>query len=104
MAFLDPVKRIIRKQDFRQLKQECLWLLERMRQYQGKILAVGLLGMVGTLLGLASSVASKYLIDSVTGYGTDMLKQAAVAMALMMLCPERSRFSLLVGCAREHTR
>ena len=85
MAFFDPVKRIFHKQDFRQLKRECLWLLARMQQYRGKILTVGLLGMVGTLMGLASSVASKYLIDAVTGYGTGTLKQAAVAMALMML-------------------
>ena len=85
MTLFDPVKRIFRKQDISQLKQECLWLLARMRQYRGKIIAVGLLGMVGTLMGLASSVASKYLIDAVTGYGTGMLKQAAVAMALMML-------------------
>lgn len=85
MAFFDPVKRIFHKQDFRQLKRECLWLLAGMQQYRGKILAVGLLGMVGTLMGLASSVASKYLIDAVTGHGTGTLKQAAVAMALMML-------------------
>lgn len=85
MAFFDHVKGKFHKQDPQQLKREFLWLLARMRQYKGKILTVGLLGMVGTVMGLASSVASKYLIDAVTGYRTDMLKQAAVAMVLMML-------------------
>lgn len=85
MAFLDHVKRKFHKQDPQQLKQEFLWLLARMRQYKGKILTVGLLGTVGTVMSLASSVASKYLIDAVTGYGSDMLMQAAVTMALMML-------------------
>ena len=85
MAFFDPVKRIFHKQDLRQLKRECLWLLNRMRQYRSKILIVGLLGMCGTLMGLASSVASKYLIDAVTGQGTGILKQAAAAMVLLML-------------------
>ena len=85
MAFLDHVKRTFQKQDPQQLKQECLWLLARMRQCKGKILTVGLLGIAGTVMGLASNVASKYLIDAVTGYGADMLKRAAVIMALMML-------------------
>lgn len=85
MAFFDHVKRTFRKQDPQQLKQECLWLLSRMRQYKEKILTVGLLGIIGTIMNLASNVASKYLIDAVTGYSADMLKRTAVIMALMML-------------------
>ena len=85
MAVFDHVKRKFNNQDWHQLKQELLWLLVRIRQHKEKILTVGLLGMVGTLMGLASSVASKYLIDAVTGYGMDMLKQAAITMALLML-------------------
>lgn len=85
MAFLDHVKKKIHKQDPQQLKQEFLWLLGRIRQYKGHILTVGILGMLGTVMGLASSVASKYLIDAVTGYSTEMLKKAAVTMVLLML-------------------
>lgn len=85
MAFFDHVKRKFNNQDPQQLKQELLWLLDRMRQYKGKILTVGLLGVLGTAMGLASSVASKFLIDAVTGSSSDKLVQAAVAMALMML-------------------
>lgn len=85
MAFFDHVKKKIHNQDPQQLKREFLWLLTRMRQYKGKILTVGLLGMVGTLMALASNVSSKYLIDAVTGHGTVLLKQAASIMVLMML-------------------
>ena len=85
MAFGDRIREKLHKQDTQQLKAEFLWLLARMDQYKRKILTVGLLGMVGTLMGLASSVASKYLIDAVTGHGSGILIQAAVAMALLML-------------------
>ena len=54
-------------------------------RYRGRILAVGLLGVLGTVMGLASSVASKYLIDAVTGYGSEFLVRSAIVMGLMML-------------------
>ncbi len=85
MAFFDHVKKKIQQHDLQQLKQESLWLLTKIQHYKGKILMVGLLGMVGTIMGLASSVASKYLIDAVTGFGLEMLKKAAVTMVVMML-------------------
>ena len=81
MTFFDHVKRKFQTYDPQQLKREFLWLLDRVRQYKGKILTVGLLGMVGTVMGLASNVASKYLIDAVTGHSTEPLTQAAVIMA-----------------------
>ena len=85
MAFIDHVKNKIQQHDLKQLKRECFWLFGRIRQYKTKILMVGSLGMIGTVMGLASSVASKYLIDAVTGYNSTMLKQATVIMVLMML-------------------
>ena len=85
MAFFDRLKQKFHREDPQQLKQECFWLLERIRQYRSKILTVGLLGMVGTVMGLASSVASKYLIDAVTGSNAALLKQAANATVLLML-------------------
>ena len=85
MAFFHNLNKQFHREDPRQLKREFLWLLARAAQYKGKILAVGLLGLIGTLMGLASSVASKYLIDAVTGYGSGLLGRAAVIMVLMML-------------------
>ena len=85
MAFWEHITRKLHNHDPQQLKQELLWLIVRIRKYRRKILTVGLLGMVGTLMGLASSVASKYLIDAVTGYGSAMLIRAVAAMILLML-------------------
>lgn len=85
MAVFQKLQKKLHKEDPQQLKQELLWLGTRVRQYQGRILLIGFLGMVGTLMGLASSVASKYLIDAVTGFGAGLLKRSAVWMALMML-------------------
>lgn len=85
MAFFPSVKQQFHKENPQQIKQELIWLWSHIKQYILLILAVGALGLAGTLMGLASSVASKYLIDAVTGYGTDIIGRAAVIMACMML-------------------
>ena len=84
MALFPNLKKQFHREDPQQLKRELLWLVARIKQYRGKILIIGLLGLVGTVMSLASSVASKYLIDAVTGYGSSLLRSAAV-MVLMML-------------------
>ena len=85
MAFFRSVKQKLHKENPQQIKQELIWLWGHIKRYGILILAVGTLGLVGTGMGLASSVASKYLIDAVTGYGTDIIGRAAVIMACMML-------------------
>ena len=85
MAFFRRVKKRLQGDDPQQLKRELQWLQTQVGRYKGKILAVGLLGLTGTIMGLISSVASKYLIDAVTGYGADMLWRAVAIMAVMLL-------------------
>lgn len=85
MAVFQKIRKKLHSDDPDQLRRELLWLLQQVNRNRGKILLVGLLGLVGTLMGLASSVASKYLIDAVTGFGTGLLKRSAVWMAVMML-------------------
>jgi len=85
MGVFQKLKKQLHKEDPQQLKREVLWLLQRMMQYRGKILVIVLLGLTGTAMGLVSSVASKYLIDAVTGFGSGLLARSAVLMALMML-------------------
>jgi len=85
MAFFQRIRKQFHMDDPQQLKRELLWLAARVKQYRGNILVIGLLGLTGTLMGLASNVASKYLIDAVTGYGPELLKRSAVIMAVMML-------------------
>jgi len=85
MDFIRRIKKQFHRDEPGQLKREALWLLKRAGQYRGKILLIGLMGLLGTVMSLASSVASKYLIDAVTGFGPGLLKRSAVAMAVMML-------------------
>ena len=85
MAFIRVIKKYLHRDKPGQLKRELLWLLARVKQYRKQILTIGLLGLVGTVMGLASSVASKYLIDAVTGFGSGLLVRSAVVMGLMML-------------------
>lgn len=85
MGFFRSVGRKLHNEDLRQLKREYSWLRERMARYRWKIMTVILLGLFGTGMSLMSSVASKYLIDAVTGYGTNMIAGAAAAMAGLML-------------------
>ena len=85
MAVFQKIRKKLHSDDPEQLRRELLWLLQQVNRNRGKILLVGILGLVGTLMGLASSVASKYLIDAVTGFGTGLLKRSAVWMAVMML-------------------
>lgn len=85
MAFFRRIKKYLHREKPGQLKRELLWVLRRMGQYRKQILLIGVLGLVGTAMGLASSVASKYLIDAVTGFGVDLLVRSAVLMGMMML-------------------
>lgn len=85
MAFFRRVKKRLQGDDPQQLKRELQWPQTQVGRYKGKILAVGLLSLTGTVMGLISSVASKYLIDAVTGYGADMLWRAVAIMAVMLL-------------------
>ena len=85
MAFFRRVKQRLHGDDPQQLKRELQWLQTQVGRYKGKILAVGLLSLIGTVMGLISSVASKYLIDAVTGYGAEMLWRAVTIMAVMLL-------------------
>ena len=85
MAVFQTIKGQLHREDPHQLKREVLWLWAGVKRHWWKILSIGILGLAGTLMGLASSVASKYLIDSVTGSGTDGLKRSALLMVGMML-------------------
>ena len=85
MTFLQKLKKKFYRDDPQQVQRELKWLCVRIAQNRKMILITGILGLIGTLMGLASGVASKYLIDAVTGYGSDLLLRSAVLMAGLML-------------------
>lgn len=84
MDFLGKLVKQFHREDPQQLKREILWLAGRMKRHSRKIALVALLGFLGTAMSLLSSVASKYLIDSVTGSGSGNLGKAAFALAFLM--------------------
>lgn len=85
---LDTLRKIrmkIKSGALREFYHEAKWVWRYIRRYR---LAVGiyiLLGLLSTLMGLGTSVASKYLIDAVTGYKTGAIGTAAAAMAGMLV-------------------
>ncbi len=85
MRLTDKIARRLRLEDKGLGKQELTWLLGCARRYKKSIFVIACLGIFSTLMGLASSVASKYLIDAVTGQSAEALWQAALAMVLMLV-------------------
>jgi ABC-type bacteriocin/lantibiotic exporter with double-glycine peptidase domain len=85
MGIFSRFQKQLNMEDPKQLRKECGWLWSRVKKHRGAVLAVGALALLGTVMSLASSLASKYLIDAVTGFGTDRIGGAALWMAAMML-------------------
>jgi len=68
----------------REIIAETKWIYAQARPYRGSIALYILLGVVAIVLGLGSSVASKYLIDAVTGQ-SGQIASAAVCYAVFAL-------------------
>ncbi len=66
---------------FGEILDDWRWIFSYSRRYKGAIIFYTLLGILSTTLGLVSSVASKYLIDIITGYRTEKL---ALLIAMMV--------------------
>ena len=64
--------------------REGRWVLTYVRRYRAVVAIHILLGVLSTVMSLGTSVASKYLIDAVTGYKSGLIASAA-AMAGMLL-------------------
>lgn len=74
---------------FSEIIDDWKWIFHYSARYKGAIIFYVILGIFSTTLGLVSSVASKYLIDIITGYQTSKL----AIMILIMV--GSSVFSLL---------
>ena len=58
---------------FKEILDDWRWIFSYSKRYKGAILFYILLGVFSTSFGLVASVASKYMIDIITGYQTDKL-------------------------------
>ena len=78
---LQQILASVKEGTFQEILDDWKWIFQYSRPYRGQILLYVFLGILSTSLGLASSVAGKYLIDIITGYQTDKL----VFLALIMV-------------------
>ncbi|MBQ2903073.1 MAG: ABC transporter ATP-binding protein [Clostridia bacterium] len=70
---------------FRSLGNEWKWLLRYASRYRLQIALYVVIGIVSTAMGLGSSVATKYLIDSVVSHNDDtILRNALLAVGLSL--------------------
>ena len=70
---LDTLYRRIKDGTFGEIIDDWKWIFSYSVRYKGAIAFYTLLGVTSTSLGLISSIASKYLIDIITGYKTEQL-------------------------------
>ena len=92
---IDRFKEIINKIKAGGLKEifnEWKWLLRYFRRYWKGISFFVVAGIISTLMSLAASLASKYLIDAVTGHNSDRVwVYASLTVGLALL-------SILINC------
>lgn len=74
---------------FSEIIDDWKWIFTYSARYKGAVAFYVILGIVSTSLGLVSSVASKYLIDIITGYKTSKLS------VMLIIMVGSSLFSLL---------
>lgn len=71
IAYLKRIIDNIKKGMLKEMYIEAKWMYTYVYKYKWGVVFYIFLGILGTLMSLASSVASKYLIDAVTGYDSD---------------------------------
>lgn len=75
----------IGSQSLHELLGEFSWIYRQSLQYKGEILWYIFTGLLGTVIALAGSVLSKYIIDAVTGQDSKGIVAALVFFLLMQL-------------------
>lgn len=85
---MESIKIIIRKLkdgSISEMWEEWLWIIQYAKNYKMEIIFYICSGMFGTVMGLASSIASKKLIDIVTGYETSSIVFVSILIIAMSL-------------------
>ena len=86
---LDTLVQRWKEGTFGEILDDWRWIFSYSKKYKGAILFYTILGIASTSFGLVGSVASKYMIDIVTGYQTSKLA------LLIIIMVGSSLFSLL---------
>jgi ABC-type multidrug transport system, ATPase and permease components len=72
-SFIKKLRNKTERVSLPELWQEIKWMFHYIRRYKIALAYYIIMGAIGTVVGLSSSVASKYLIDAVTGHKTSEL-------------------------------
>ena len=70
---LHTLRQRVKDGTFGEILDDWRWIFSYSKRYKGAILFYILLGVFSTTLGLVASVASKYMIDIITGYQREKL-------------------------------
>lgn len=87
---------------FRSMSKEWRWILRYVSRYRLQIIVYVVIGILSTAMGIGSTVASKYLIDSVVSRDTKTVAVSAVlavslALAQIVVNAVTSRVATVVG-------
>ncbi len=85
MKFINLIVHKFHAKSLEEILLEVKWLLNYTRRYTKAILFYVALGFLSTGMGLIGSLASKYLIDAVTGYDSTNIKLIVALMIGMSL-------------------
>lgn len=83
MFEFDSIRRLVqswKNGTFGEILDDWRWIFSYSKRFRGAIIFYVILGIVSTTLGLVASVASKYMIDIITGYQYDKLPVLIVVM------------------------
>ena len=85
MKFIKKVIRKIKEGMLQEMYEETKWMYTYAKKYKFQIVFYIFLGVLTTVMGLASSVGSKYLIDAVTGQDSGNIALIALFIVAMGL-------------------
>mgnify|MGYP002537182502 CR=1 FL=1 len=85
MEFIKKVIRKIKEGMLQEMYEETRWMYTYAKKYKFQIVFYIFLGVLTTVMGLASSVGSKYLIDAVTGQDSGNIALIALFIVAMGL-------------------
>ena len=85
IGFIKKIKKKIDDGMLSEMYMEAKWIYSYVKSYKLAIIFYVFLGILGVVMGLGGSVASKYLIDAVTGYDSGGIGFIAFVMVVMAI-------------------
>ena len=82
---MEKLLQFIRSHTLKEMLQEHAWLSRYSLRYKKEVLWYIFVGLLGTVVSLAGSILSKYIIDAVTGFNTSGIITALAFFVFMQL-------------------